>query len=232
MALTRASRLKACARVGAAAMTLLTSSVTVAEPMSKPLRVVYIEASTGRAWNLPQFPQRASVRGVEFEFVAVYDFDKTAVVGKVLGSSVSKPDVVVLQECSAYFPGPLEEYKALYRGWVEQIRQAGVRPVMVTTVPPAEPRGLVEWAKAFVKHRVLGRPSEHVQIVAFNDWVRVQGRELGVPVLDLEAAVRGDAENRWMNGEYDKGDGTHLNAAGYEVLDRTLKAFVADTLIR
>jgi lysophospholipase L1-like esterase len=193
--------------------------VSGAEVVTKGKRIVYIEASTGRAWKLDQFANRTGVTNLSIQFVPVYDFDKSAVVAKVLEPSTANPDIVVLQECSAYFPGPLEDYKKMYHGWIQQIKRAGVVPVVATTVPPAERSGLLSSAKEFIKIHILGRESQHDQIAAFNDWLRWEAKHEGLRVLDLEESLRRSGTDRRMNDAYDAGDGTHLNEKAYQLLD-------------
>lgn len=202
------------------ATTLLDAGVALgAEIVTKGKRIVYIEASTGRAWKLDQFANRTGVTNLSIEFIPVYDFDKSAALTKALESSTANPDVVVLQECSAYFPGPLEDYKRMYHGWIQQIKRAGVVPVVATTVPPAEASGLLSTAKEFVKIHILGRESRYDQIAAFNDWLRWEARQEGLQVLDLEESLRRSPTDRRMNDTYDAGDGTHLNEKAYQLLD-------------
>jgi hypothetical protein len=204
------------------------SSAQAVEKASVAKRIVYIEASTGRAWKLEQFPERENVRDVSFQFIPVYDFDKSTVVAKTLEFGARRPDAVVLQECSAYFPGPLDEYKKMYRGWIQQVKQAGVTPVIATTVPPAERSGLAANTKEFIKTRILRRTSQYDQIAEFNDWLHGLAKEEGIRLLDLEEFLRRGPNDRTLKGEYDLGDGTHLNDTAYQLLDRKLAAFLKE----
>jgi hypothetical protein len=196
--------------------------VSAAEMTKLEKRIVYIEASIGRAWKLDQFSERTQWRGGKIQFVAVYDFDKSAAVTKALTSSEWKPDVIVLQECSTYFPGSLDEYKKSYRGWIRQIKEAGATPVIATTVPAAMPSGWVAVTKEFVKTKVLGKTGQLAQLGEFNDWLREIGNQEGIPVLDLERAMQEGANDRSLRKEFDVGDGTHLNEKAYQVLDGRL----------
>lgn len=185
-------------------------------------KIVYIEASTGKAWKLDQFPERVGARNIEIEFIPLYQFDKSDAVNKVLRDRKTKPSVVILQECSVYFPGPMDVYKRQYQGWLSDLKNAGITPVVATTVPPAELRGLVSGVKEFIKLHMLGRPSQYDQIADFNDWLRDLAKSERIEILDLERSIRRDTTDRRMKDEYNAGDGTHLNDAAYKVLDRDL----------
>jgi hypothetical protein len=47
-------------------------------------------------------------------------------------------------------------------------------------------------------------------------------------VLDLESAVRIEGGGRYLREDFTSGDGTHLNASAYAVLDRTLLSTLCD----
>jgi lysophospholipase L1-like esterase len=147
-------------------------------------------------------------------------------VEQVLAAGPPRPTIVIVQECSVYFPGDLPTYQRLYRGWIERLRAAGFRPAIATVVPPARSRGWWQKAKELVKEHVLRRGNRHEQVAAFNDWLRALGTELAIPVLDLELLLRVSAEERHMRPEYDAGDGTHLAPAAYQRLDRVLLEFL------
>ena len=196
------------------------------EATAESRHIAYIEASTVHLWKLEEFPARTRIQRYRFDVFPEYDFDKSKVVDRVLAGPIQRPDVVILQECSVYFPGDLPTYQRMYRGWVEHLRASGLRPVIATIVPPARSHGWWQGAKDLVKQRLLARPSRYEQVVAFNDWLRTLGAELAVPVLDLEPIVRVSAENRHMRPEYDSGDGVHLNAVAYRHLDTALLEFL------
>jgi len=196
------------------------------ELMADSKHVVYIEASTVNRWKLDGFAVRTGTDRYRFEPLREYDFDKSRLVKQVLEPGKRSPDAVVVQECSVYFPGDLEGYKRQYRGWIGDIRARGSLPVIATVVPPASSQGWTDDAKAFIKVRILGRPSQYEQVIAFNEWLRALGKELNVAVFDLEQLVRVSAEDRHMREEYNEGDGIHLNRAAYDLLDRELQAFL------
>lgn len=194
-------------------------------------KIVYIEASTGRAWNLPELPKRVGDRRFSIDFHARYDFDKSPVVNKILNGTLPKPDVLVIQECAVYFPGPVDAYKTQYRNWIREIKTAGIAPVIATTVPPARRQGWWEDTKDFVKERILGRESQYDQVVQFNEWLRALARDEAVVLLDLEKTLRIDDHDRHMRDAYNAGDGIHLNESAYRELDRLLHETVREKLL-
>lgn len=194
--------------------------------MAQGKHIVYIEASTVHNWKLDGFPARTRSDRYRFQVLREYEFDKSKLVEQVLAGGPPRPYAVIVQECSAYFPGDLAAYQQMYRGWISKLQALGLRPVIATVVPPAATRGRWQDAKDFVKVRLLGRPSQYDQVVAFNDWLRALGSELGVPVLDLERMLRVSAEDRHMRPEYNAGDGIHLAPAAYQRLDGDLLEFL------
>lgn len=206
----------------ASCMVAMTAGTVAASAMD----IVYIEASTLRRWNLDEFNQRAGNAAFGIESRYVYDFDKSTELDRVLGSRESIPDAVVIQECSAYFPGDLVAFKDLYRGWIRRVKDANAIPVIATTVPPAASRTPFEHVKEFVKLKLLGRPDGYEQIVQFNQWLRELSESEGVPLFDVEKVTRNSESDRHMRAEFDSGDGTHLNTVAYAVLDREFLRFL------
>jgi lysophospholipase L1-like esterase len=200
-------------------------ATAASELMAESKHIVYIEASTVNNWKLDGFAARTGIEQYRFEVLREYEFDKSRVVEQAL-TGASRPDVVIVQECSTYFPGNLEVYKHQYRDWIVDIRKRGARPVIATVVPPARSSSWWQHGKDFIKERVLGRPSKYEQVLAFNEWLRSLGAELSVPVFDLEPIVRSNDADHHMRAEYDAGDGTHLNGVAYEHLDRALLDFL------
>lgn len=198
---------------------------TVAGDLMAEKHIVYIEASTVNRWKLDGFAARTGTDRYRLEALREYDFDKSRLVKQVVEPGERGPDAVIVQECSVYFPGDLEAYKRQYRGWITDIRARGL-PIIATVVPPAHRKGLVEDTKDFIKERVLGEPSQYQQVTAFNEWLRVLGKELGVAVFDLERVLRISAEDRHMREEFNEGDGIHLNRTAYDLLDRELQVFL------
>ncbi|MCG3201833.1 MAG: hypothetical protein NFCOHLIN_01705 [Gammaproteobacteria bacterium] len=188
--------------------------------------IVYIEASTLRRWNLDEFAQRTGNAAYRVESRYVYDFDKTAALAGVMGSRARIPDTVIIQECSAYFPGDLVKYKDLFRDWIRRVKDANAIPVIATTVPPAANRTLFGHVKQFVKLKILGRADGYEQIIQFNQWLRELSEAEGVPLFDVEKVTRKSESDRHMRVEFDSGDGSHLNPNAYAVLDREFLNFL------
>jgi hypothetical protein len=195
-----------------------------------PMHIVLIGASIGKSWDLPTLPQRTKSERFTFEALQVWDYDKSAAVEETLMRPARKfkftrtylkgffepsprvPDLVILKECSSYFGGDvqLQQKKELFQRWVEEVRQKKI-PVMVTTIAPVT-RARADRDGA-AKHRAIRE---------FNEWMRVYAQEQRLPLLDLEKALRTDDKERYLRDEFTSGDGSHLNRAAYEVLDRVL----------
>lgn len=190
-------------------------------------RIVLVGASIGRAWNIANLPARMRLDGVHLEYVGVPDtFDKSAAVAALVDRP-ARPDVVIIKECSTYFPGPWVAYRDQVRGWVETLRRAGIRPVLATAVPIAPPDDLWSRTKAWVRGNLLGGDAKMAQLLAYNDWVRTYAAAHRLPVLDLEGALRESETERWLRPQFAAPDRVHLNAAGYRVLDAHMARFVA-----
>ncbi|HSN20008.1 MAG TPA: SGNH/GDSL hydrolase family protein [Usitatibacter sp.] len=192
-----------------------------------PKTVVLVGASIGEGWKIERLAERTGLEGYALRHVALYEFDKTPAIEALLRSA-QKPDVVMIKECSTYFPGDLVEYRRKVAVWVRMLREAGVQPVLVTTAPLGAPEGAVERGKSGLK-RLLGRDSAADGIAAFNDWMKAYAERERIPLFDLEAVLRRGAGERWMKPEYDSGDRVHLNAAGYRAMDRAFAQFLSGT---
>jgi len=201
-------------------------ATAMGELMAESKHVVYIEASTVNNWKLDGFAARTGIERYRFEVLREYDFDKSKLVDQVLAGGPQRPDAVIVQECSTYFPGDMQAYQRMYRGWIENLQARGLRLVIATVVPPARSRSWWQDAKDFIKERLLGRPSRLEQVVAFNEWLRKLGAERKIPVLDLERLLRVSAEDRHMRAEYNAGDSIHLAPVAYQRLDRDLVEFL------
>lgn len=187
--------------------------------------VLLIGASVGQAWRLSEFPERSGDRSFRFRSVAAWQFDKSQALEEALLLPKRKfrftrtyfrnlfkaapvaPDIVVLKECAAYFPGDMEVYKGQMKGWVQRVREKKRGVVLATVVP-------------VTRERASTKVGQAEAIWVYNDWIRTFGRSEGIPVLDLEAAVREKA-SRFLRAEVST-DGLHLNSKGYQLLDACL----------
>jgi len=192
-----------------------------------PERYAVVGASIGKAWDLPAFPARMHLPGVSFEYEGVFDFDKSQAVAALLARQTGRPDAIVLKECASYFPGDLARYERLLRSWIAASRAAGVVPIVATVSPVVRPRGIAERLRAMVKTRLLGRPDPNAQIREYNDRVRRIAADEGIPLLDLETALRVSDSDRSLRPDLTSGDGLHLDAKAYERLDAALAELVS-----
>jgi len=194
------------------------------------MHVVLIGASIGKSWNLAGLPERVDERRYSFEALQVWEYDKSEAVEETLMRPARKfrltpsyfkgffepaprpADLVILKECSSYFPGDksAEQKQELFRRWVAEVQHKGV-PVVVATVAP------ITRARA-----ERDAPGKQQAIREFNDWVRTYAAAERIPLLDLEKALRADATERYLRDEFTSGDGSHLNRAAYDILDRVM----------
>jgi hypothetical protein len=218
-----------------AALGLVTSSVQseimkqTAEPttMANSRRVVLLGASIGQEWNLPELPQRMNERRYTFEALQAWEYDKSEIVEETLMRPARKfrptrsylsgffrpspqpADVIILKECSSYFPSDLHRNKELIQHWVQEIRQKNITAMLATVVP-------------VTRERAQRNPGKQEGIREFNDWVREYAQQQGLPLLDLERALRADNKERYLRDELTSGDGSHLNRKAYDILDKLL----------
>lgn len=196
--------------------------------------VVLIGASIGQAWHLAEWPSRMGISGFKAESIPAWQFDKTEVLDEVLNRPrrkfrptrtylkslfqppLEKPNIVILKECSSYFPGDMTVYKSSVRHWVSQLREKHVTVVLATVVPVTEARARQNAGK-------------QESLVEYNDWLREYAREQGITLLDMETALRSPRDGRFLREEYAAADGTHLNAAAYAVLDKLLRETLSGT---
>ena len=186
-------------------------------------RVLLIGASVGDAWNIAKLPERAKLAGYTFESVAEYQFDKSHVIEEIVKSD-NKPDFVILKECAAYFPGDFPRYKQFIQGWVAALRAQHITPVLATVVPVTTPP---HFNLSYVKHLVkkvtrnrLPVDERLPHLLEYNDWVRSYAAQEGLALLDLESALRNNAQERKLRPDLAGQDGLHLNEQAYLVLDR------------
>lgn len=192
------------ARAVEAALALVTPRIPL-PPSVAHLHVALLGASVGQDWRLRLvFPNvRAS---------ALYQFDKGPLVQRAL---TRRPDLVIIKECAAYFPLPdAEAGQQLVQGWVEQLRGAGIKVALATVAPVT---------RAHASHE----PGRAEGLWAFNDWLRQFAADQGLPLLDLEAALRCSSSDRHLDPALHSGDGLHLARATYrDRLDSLIPALL------
>lgn len=194
----------------------------------KTLRISLVGASIGRGWDLPEWSKRTGQDKIMLAFFGVYDFDKTKAIRKILGED-SKPNYVIIKECSTYFPVIKSSYTKSVEGWVSSLKEKRITPILATVIPPRKYSGLtIGYWKGVIK-KLLGKGStkdeQWASIIEYNEWVKEYASRNGIKVLDLEDAARMNAKERYLDPKYDIGDGVHLNKEGYRALDRKLTEF-------
>ena len=226
----------------AAILTMWTTLFIVAAPIAKAadtdapaksVRVVLIGASIGQAWKLPDLPTRTRSVGYEFEALQAWQYDKSDVLDELLMRPKRKlhftrtylkgffkpnpqpADVVVIKECSAYFPGDIstQGQRALLERWVQVIRGRNIEVILATTAPVTKRRASLDSGK-------------QESLLAFNDWLRQYAKQNGFVLLDLEATLREDSRERYLRDEFATEDGAHLNRKAYDLLDRQMSEAV------
>lgn len=218
------------AGLGLAAPTLQSEiKQPAAEPVSmqNPRHVVLLGASIGQQWNLPELPQRLNERRYTFEALQAWEYDKSELVEETLMRPARKfritpsylkgffrpspqpADVIILKECSSYFPSDLRRDKEFMQRWAQEIRRKNITVMLATVVP-------------VTRERAQRDPGKQEGIREFNDWLRSYAQQQGLPVLDMERALRTDDKERYLRDELTSGDGSHLNRKAYDILDRLL----------
>lgn len=202
------------------------NTAKVAEKMKSP-NIVLVGASIGKDWMLQQWPQRTGVKGITFESLAAWQYDKSDSLAELimrpkrkfrltpsyfkslLEEPPKRPDIVILKECSSYFPGEPAAYQEMMKKWISDVQAAGMQ-AMVTTVVPV------------TRQRAERNKGKMEGIRRYNDWIREYAKQQHLVVVDLEAALREDPDQRFLREEFNSGDGSHLNKKAYGVLDRVL----------
>jgi hypothetical protein len=126
------------------------------------------------------------------------------------------PDIILLKECSSYFPGDLPLYQAKTKDFVRRVQARGIRMILTTVVPVTRSRA----AKDAGKLQSLRQ---------FNDWIREFAAQSEIVVLDLDSALRVPDGGGYLRDDFTSGDGSHLNTAAYAVLDQELKIMLKGT---
>jgi len=192
---------------------------------SKDIQVVLIGASIGNSWKFNELPDRVGLENFKLEFIPVFDsFDKSPAISDILNRD-ALPDVVIIKECSVYFPGDVDAYKRKVIQWVGQLSEKQIDVVLATSVPISELTSFKSKVKSFLKS-VFGKPDKMKQLTAYNDWLREYANQNDLGLLDLEAALRVSDEIRYMDPKYDRGDHVHLNQHAYKTLDQTAKSIL------
>jgi hypothetical protein len=200
----------------------------------KTTHVVLIGASIGQSWHLAEWPTRVRVSDFSAESVPAWQFDKSEVLEEVLmrparkfqptrtylrslfQAPPRKPNIVILKECSSYFPGDLSTYQRSIEDWVSRLQAKQIKVILATVVP-------------VTRSRAAQSPGKQETLLKYNEWIREFANQHGLRVLDLEAALRVGDSDKYLRGEFAATDGSHLNSAAYGVLDETLRRLLPET---
>ena len=196
------------------------------------MHLVLIGASIGQGWRLSDWPARLHIVDFTAESIPAWQFDKSEVLDEVLmrparkfhptrtylkslfQAPPRKPDIVILKECSSYFPGNLLVYEHSIEDWVGRLQARGTTVVLATVVPVTRTRA----------QRDLGKQES---LLKYNEWIRQYAEQHDLNVLDLEAALHDGGTEKYLRDDFATADGSHLNAAAYAVLDEVLRTFLA-----
>ena len=189
--------------------------------------IVLLGASVGKAWNIEQLPERVSNRNYRFEYIGLYRFDKSSALEELIKRRENRPDAIFLKECAAYFPGDISFAKAkqLMIQWIKRCRENGVVPIPATVCPITKQRDERFKTKNPLKRiiktiRGISMQTCMDRIREYNDWIKSYADVNNLVVLDLETPLRSDDPGRYLRDDLTKGDGLHLNAQAYQLLDR------------
>jgi hypothetical protein len=199
----------------------------------KTTHVVLIGASIGQSWHLAEWPARVKASGFSAESVPAWQFDKSEVLEEVLmrparkfhltrtyltslfQAPPPKPNIVILKECSSYFPGDLSNYQRGIEGWVRRLQATQIKVILATVVPVTRSRAAQE-------------PGKQESLLRYNEWIREFAGQHRIEVLDLESALRSNDLGKYLREEFASTDGSHLNPAAYAVLDETLQTLLCE----
>jgi hypothetical protein len=187
----------------------------------KTINVILIGASVGKSWNLPQLPQRVGNNNYTFENIAVYSHDKTETLQKVLLRD-KKPNIIILKECAAFFPGNEEKLKPLVKQWVKMCRKNDVVPVLATVVPVVKSYPLRMFLLNLMHLKFWWPKGTFDALISYNDWIHKYSREENIEVIDLEAALRTGPDDRYLKSSFAEKDGLHINRLAYKELDKAI----------
>ena len=220
--------------IGFALMIIRHSANISISQAGKTTHVVLIGASIGQSWHLAEWPARVKASGFSAESVPAWQFDKSEVLEEVLmrparkfhptrtylrslfQAPPRKPNIIILKECSSYFPGDLSIYQRSIEDWVSRLQARQIKVILATVVP-------------VTRSRAAQSPGKQETLLKYNQWIREFAIQHGLKVLDLEAALRVDDSNRYLRNEFAATDGSHLNSAAYGVLDETLRRLLFET---
>ncbi len=206
------------------------------QPQAAKPRVVLIGASIGQDWRLAEFPARVGRDDTVFESIAVWQFDKSDALDELLmrpkrrfhltrtyikgffSPDPQPADIIILKECSAYFPVAPEQYKKMMIGWISEVRAAGKQAMVATAVPVTRARATTDKGKMEALRE-------------YNDWIRDYAKTMKLPLLALERGLNDGTPERFLRDDLTIGDGSHLNAKAYALLDQLLNTKMCELVL-
>jgi lysophospholipase L1-like esterase len=132
------------------------------------------------------------------------------------------PEIIILKECAAFFPGNEEKLKPLVKQWVKMCRENNIVPVLTTVVPVVKSYSLRMFFLSLLHLKVKWPNETFDTLISYNDWIRVYAKEENIEVLDLEAALRTGPDDRYLKSSFAKKDGLHINTLAYKELDKAI----------
>ncbi len=188
--------------------------------------IVLLGASVGMAWDIPQLPYRISNFDYIFEYIPHGGFDKSETLNEIISREEKRPDVVIIKECAAYFPGDMDHYKDLMKKWIHSCLESDVIPIPATVVPVTRlhpykkiPIDIIKGRNPFKRDNPF-KSRKNKTILEYNDWIKMYSEQNGLSVLDLEAAMRYSDKNRFLREDLARIDGLHINSKAYNILDQ------------
>ena len=97
--------------------------------------------------------------------------------------------------------------------WVKLLREKKIRPILGTVVP-------------VTKAHDAKKPGRFNSILEFNEFIRSTAKKEGIPLLDLEKALRISDDDRHLREDFAQPDGLHLIEKAYIHLDNFMASFL------
>lgn len=117
---------------------------------------------------------------------------------------------------------PLGEFKSSYRQIINEIRNSGGKPV-VLTLPPLEPNRFFNWvSRGINKDNILSWLGDVDMIYRWQEMYNIEimllATKMDVPIIDIRGAFL--KRNRYQ--DYICSDGIHPNRDGYNLIYKTI----------
>jgi hypothetical protein len=204
----------------------------------KKVNIVLIGASIGKGWNIENFPLRSKMHHISIKYYhGGSDFDKTEKINEILNST-DPPDILIIKECAAYFPGDLLRYQKLLMKWVINCNEKKVIPILSTVIPVTRSHEIKKNLYYFIRGRSLDlfksnpfKNSRLKSIMVYNEWLQIFTEENDIILLDLAKSLIKNGKD-YLNPSIAQIDGLHISKNGYEKLDLELKKILDNINIK